>query len=366
MDDKELHYITYDPDALWTAMITAYVEAGGDLLYPGDEKEILLRGVQQMFVLAFAGIDNALRMDTLRYAVREYLDVYGEKRNCYRIRSQAARAKVTITAAATGEETMIPAGTALTADGETLYTLDEDAALTGGAQTLTCGITCSRTGTAGNALTAGTGLQFLLAFPAVTSAVCSESAAGGQDEEDDETYRERIRTYGLTSVTTGPAGQYKARAMSVSSNILDASVVNGGAGVVNVWLLLADQTGAEALIGQVAAALSPDDERPLTDTVHVALATPKEYTLDIEYAIDTGTGSASALTGAVAEYKKWQEETIGQAFNPDKLVAMLYQAGCSRVLIADTSEFDGGDAEYTAIDEDEYCTGTISLAVIGS
>ena len=41
MDASELHYINYDAEATWDEMMRAYVEAGGDILYPGDEKEIL-------------------------------------------------------------------------------------------------------------------------------------------------------------------------------------------------------------------------------------------------------------------------------------------------------------------------------------
>ena len=48
MEDNEIHYLTYDPDAIWDAMIDAYLDAGGDVLYPGDEKEMLMRGVQSM------------------------------------------------------------------------------------------------------------------------------------------------------------------------------------------------------------------------------------------------------------------------------------------------------------------------------
>ena len=54
MDNTEIHYLTYDPDEIWNEMITAYVEAGGDVLYPGDEKEMLLRGVQAMITQVFA------------------------------------------------------------------------------------------------------------------------------------------------------------------------------------------------------------------------------------------------------------------------------------------------------------------------
>ena len=143
MDDNTIHYLTYDEDEIWQEMVLSYIGAGGDILYPGDEKEMLMRGVQQIIMLAFAGIDNALRMDTLRYAVREYLDIYGEKRGCYRIQAQAARATVTITTNATGVPVTMHAGTAMTQDGSIFWTIDEDLYLTGVAETLTAAITAS-------------------------------------------------------------------------------------------------------------------------------------------------------------------------------------------------------------------------------
>jgi len=47
MDNTEIHYLTYDPEEIFQEMNLAYIQAGGDILYPGDEKEMLLRGVQQ-------------------------------------------------------------------------------------------------------------------------------------------------------------------------------------------------------------------------------------------------------------------------------------------------------------------------------
>ena len=90
VDNTEIHYLAYDPEETWTEMAMTYIDAGGDVLYPGDEKEMLLRGVQAMITQVFAAVDAALRMDTLRYAVGEYLDIYGEKRNCIRIQASAA------------------------------------------------------------------------------------------------------------------------------------------------------------------------------------------------------------------------------------------------------------------------------------
>ena len=126
MDTSAVHYVSYDPDAIWREMLTAYVDAGGDILYPGNEKEMLLRAVLAIVTQVFAGVDNALRMDTLRYAVGDYLDLYGEKRNCDRIAASAAECTVTIQFSASGKSRTIPAGTALTADGVMFYQLKND------------------------------------------------------------------------------------------------------------------------------------------------------------------------------------------------------------------------------------------------
>lgn len=364
--DSEIHYLSYDSDAIWNVMETAYLEAGGDLLYPGDEKEILLRGVQSIIAQSFAGIDNALRMNTLRYAVRDYLDIYGEKRNCPRIAAEAATAKVQITFLAGGEEKTIESGTRLTADGSMIYMLVDDLEQTGEAGTEEVEIICELAGAAGNGLKAGTEMEFLTPQDGISNVTVTEDASGGQDEEDDETYRERIRTYGLNAVTTGPATQYESAAKAVSSVIIDARAINEGDGEVGVYLLLSDESGAAAIIEEVEEALTPDDVRPLTDHVSVGLATRRPYTLNVQYTVEAGTVIGTAAQDAVDTYQEWQENTIGRAFNPDMLMSYLYQAGCSRVIFAAGSNFDGGTAEYTAIEANEYCKGTITLEAVSA
>ena len=366
MDNTELHYLSYDPDEILQEMIRAYMEAGGDPLYPGDEKEMLLQAMLQIMTQAFAGIDNALRMDTLRYAVRDYLDVYGEKRSCVRIQAQAATATVKIQMAATGTEGTIPAGTAITADGAVVYQTREDLPIAGYAQELTAEVVCTQEGSIGNGLLAGTEMSPLAPIDGAVSIICTASASGGQDEESDDAYRERIRTYGLTRVSTGPRQQYEAAAKAVSSEIIDARALNLGDGEVGVYLLTASSTGIEALLAAVEAALSDAETRPLTDHVHVLAATAVSYTLNVQYSYDGSSGAQTLISEAASEYKAWQEQTIGRAFNPDKLAAMLYQAGATRVIWGTGSAFDGGAVEYSEIAPNAYCSGTISLAVIGA
>ena len=365
MDNTELHYLTYDPDEIWDQMMINYVEAGGDILYPGDEKEMLLRSVQADIVQVFAGVDNALRMQTLRYAVGPYLDEIGELRSCERITASPARAMVTITTNATGVSDVLEAGTTMTADGELFYMLLEDFNLTGYQQTATVEVECTEDGSTGNGLLSGTQMELSISNPGVNSIVVSTDASGGNEEEEDDVYRERIRQYGLASVSTGPYQQYESAAKAVSGEIVDARALNLTGGSVGIYLILAHQTGKQAIMAAVLAALSPDNVRPLTDNVSVYEATDVPYVLKVQYECDGSSAVTAAIGEAASEYQDWQDNVIGRAFNPDRLMAVLYQAGCTRVLWGEDSAFDGdGDVTYTEIGDNERCKGQITLTAI--
>lgn len=364
MDSTELHYATYDPEEIWEDMMTAYVLAGGEIIYPGDEKHMLLKSALAIIVQTLASIDNALRMQTLRYAVGEYLDLLGELRNCERIKAAEATATVTITTNATGISETLAAGTAMTADGTVFYLLVDDLPLTGYAQTITANVICDRAGSVGNGLVAGIQMHMQTPHAAISSIVTATDATGGQDMERDDVYRERIREYGLSSISTGPARQYEAAAKAVSSVIVDAKAINAGDGCVGIYLILSTQEGATALLQAVSDALNAEDTRPLTDNVSVQQATDITYTLNVQYTCDNSSATLAAIGAAVDEYQSWQDNTIGLAFNPDRLMAALYQAGATRVIWGTGSAFNGGSVEYTTIQSNQRCKGTITLTEI--
>lgn len=358
-----MHYLTYDPDTLWRRMTDAWIQSGGEVLYPGDEKEMILRGVQEVIFLAFAGMDNALRMNTLRYAVGEYLDAYGEKRGCARMEASPAMARVLIRLQASDGPGTIPAGSLLTADGLMTWRMIEDLSYTGMAMDVTVWIECTRTGAEGNALVSGTVMRFVDDPGNVFDVTVTDSATGGQAREDDESYRERIRMWAMTAVTTGPRMQYIAAAKGASTDVLDANAARTGDGEVTVYILTSSAATQAAAIAEVEAALSSDSVRPLTDSVTVTGATEMNYVLGVNCRGETGASIASAVAEAVAAYQEWQDKKIGRAFNPEKLTAMLYQAGCSYVAFDASSHFDGGPAVYTAIEPSEYCRGVITVSV---
>ena len=357
MDESSFRYVAFEPERIWQEMHETYLRCGGSVLYPGDEKDILLRAVLAMTVSILAKVDTALRMDTLTYATGEYLKLYGEKRNCFYREAEAATAPVTITFQATGIAQTIPAGTEMTVDGSVVYLLDEDVQQTGAAQTVDVTITCAQAGAMGNGLTEGTYLQLIRPNAAVVSIITTAAASGGLDAEDEEVYRERIRRYGLSSVTTGPTARYEAVAMEASTDVLDARAVNDGDGEVGVYLTIQEDATAQTVISAVAAV------RPLTDHVSVYAAEAVAYTLNVKVWYSEFTALTRPVVDTIAAYQAWQDQKVGRAFDPNRLITMLYQSGVERAAFLSGSGMIVDDTlilDYVAIDERKHCAGTIT------
>lgn len=356
----EFRYLNFDADEIWNAMQRAYIAAGGDILYPGDEKEIFLRGVLAICVGALSRVDAALSMATLKWATGDFLKIYGENRGCVYLDATSAKASARVTFRETGVAKTIPAGSALTADGVTTWLLDEDLAQTGAADTADVTLTCGVPGAGGNGMEAGTALRFVSGGDAVVSAVTLADSAGGADAEDEEIYRERIRNFGLAAVTTGAKDAYEAKTRAVSALIRDCQAVNTDAGEVTVYLLLDDGADAAAVIADVEDALNAIDARPLTDTVAVEEAEDAEYAITLSVEYSSLNVSAAEIEAVIEAWQKWQDGVIARAFNPDRLTAALYNAGVDRVTYAEGSGMDGS-MEYTEIGDGKRCKGTVTV-----
>ena len=379
MADLRVHYLTYDPDAMWEEMMRIYMQEGGDVLFPGDEKYMLLRAVQQMLIAAYAAHDNAARMRTLRYAVGDYLDLIGEGMRMPRVTAQHAQTMVRVTVKAAGASVSLPKGSQFSYNGLLIFETTQEAAVSatpGGEAVLEAPAQCTTEGIAGNGVEAGTLLHPIYATAQILRAELAAASGGGSERETDEEYRERMRNSSYIDTTTGPASQYSAQAMAVSSAIIDASAVAGSeyaleAGHVLISLLFSagtEQSEKDALLLEVNAALSAQEVRPLTDVVSVQEAQSVPFEITVRYAVDgarsTAMVSRTEIVTAAEDFVLWQCAQLGRAFDPYRLITALYNAGCSRVDIDPTSAVNGGPVGYTAILPTQYMLGTVTLEEI--
>ena len=135
---------------------------------------------------------------------------------------------------------------------------------------------------------------------------------------------------------------------------------------MGIYLLLAGEEGAAALLEDVRERLDAENVRPLTDEVTVYEAEKIPYVLNVTVVAEEGVNLNNSAAAAAEEYRVWQDGAIGRPFNPDKLMAMLYQIGASRVTWGEGSNINGGNVEYTATPENACLTGEINLEVVSA
>lgn len=113
--------------------------------------------------------------------------------------------------------------------------------------------------------------------------------------ESDDEFRRRLVLAPEGYSVAGPAGAYIFHALSADADVLDASATSPTPGQVLVTVLSrqGDGTAPAALINAVAAYLSADTRRPLTDLVQVRSATIVPY--DIAATVTTYGGPDPAI-----------------------------------------------------------------------
>ncbi|QGA38197.1 baseplate J protein [Burkholderia glumae] len=145
--------------------------------------------------------------------------------------------------------------------------------------------------------------------------------------ERDERLRLRTQLGIERSSTAGPSGSYRSLAIDASADVADVRVDRPEAGIVRVVVKSYSNGGVadSALLDIVRRAISPEDRRPLNDTVMVVPARPVSYSIvadvyigrgpdpevvlaarrsDLDIAVAAGEGlrvgmSRSAITGAL-------------------------------------------------------------------
>ncbi|KVF73370.1 baseplate J/gp47 family protein [Burkholderia vietnamiensis] len=108
--------------------------------------------------------------------------------------------------------------------------------------------------------------------------------------ERDERLRLRTQMGIERASTAGPFGAYRSMAMDASADVADVRVDRPEGGVVRVVVKSYSNGGvaSAALLDTVRRALSPEDRRPLNDTLLVVPARPVEYSIDADVYIGRG------------------------------------------------------------------------------
>lgn len=180
--------------------------------------------------------------------------------------------------------------------------------------------------------------------------------------ETDASLRARTQLAPERYTVAGSIGSYIYHGLSAHPDVADIGAISPQPGAVTIYVLsrTGDGTASEALLATVAATLSAENVRPMTDSVMVQSASIVSYTVQAELTMLPGPDSTVVLATAQAAINAYAaaQHAMRRDITLSGIYAALHQPGVQRVsLISPAADIPIGDGEAS------YCTGiTLTLA----
>lgn len=153
--------------------------------------------------------------------------------------------------------------------------------------------------------------------------------------ESDEDFRRRFVLAPEGFSVAGPTGAYEFHALSADGDVKDAAATSPAPGEVVVTVLSRTGDGAAppALVATVAAALTADAVRPLTDFVSVRSAEIKLYAVEAVVRTYAGPDPSVVMAAAQASVEAFVREVhgLGRDVNRSAIYAALTVEGVMRI-----------------------------------
>lgn len=356
----EVNFLETDAETIKAEIITGYEQASGRTLAAGDPVRLYLLSLATVIIQQRTAVNLAAQQNLLSMAQGEYLDALGTLLSVTRLAESKAVTTIKFTLSqALATVYTIPAGTEVT-NGVVTFATDKALDIPKGELTGSVTASCTVAGTVGNDYLTGQVNTIVKPMTFVAKAENTTITTGGSEAESDESLAERIRLAPNSFSVAGPEKAYVYHAKSVSSSVLDVSVTSPTPGEVDVYVLLAGgELPSQETLEQIAAYLSDETIRPLTDFVKVLAPKAVNYELELHYWISREDSSRAEqikadVERAVEKYRVWQQGKIGRDILPARLIQYVMQAGASRI---DNQTMKPADFQKLESDQVAQCTG---------
>lgn len=345
-DLPDVVFAQKDIEAILNEMISGYEDAYykstrvRKKLYPGDPIRIFLYSQALRELHLRIMLDDAAKQNLLKYARKEKLQNLGAYSRTYVLQPQPAAVKIKfmLSQARPAAET-IPAGIRVSPGNDLYFATTDNTSVPAGTQEVIVECICLQSGIIGNGFTPGQINILVDPLPWISGVVNVDTSQGGADEEDDDSYRERIHLAPEGFSVAGPSGAYEYFARRYSQLVSDLKITTPADGVVDIRVLLINgELPDETFVDGIREYLSSKERRPLTDKVQVLAPDVVNYNLDLIYYIDSEDIAQeilikSRVEAAIDEYETWQRSKIGRDINPSELVTKIRLAGAKRAVI---------------------------------
>lgn len=332
----EPSFVVRDPEAVTRDLVRMYEDATGLTLYPAQVERIMVDIIAYRESLQREAIQDAAKLNLVRYSRAPVLDFLGENIGVPRLEAAAAVTTLRFTFdPVPAVPTLLPAGTQVDG-GSVSFTTSEDAVVPAGAGSVDVAASCTAAGVVGNGFVPGQIKTLAAAVPGLSVAAVQNTTttADGAEEEDDENFRERIVLAPGQFSTAGSIAAYRFFARSAHQTIKDVAVVRPVPGEIALYPLVETGLPSAAIKDAVAAACSAERVRPLCDTVGVHDPVQVDWRIEAQLVLYAGTTPAVALaeaTKAANAYVATRKPKLGLDTVRTQVIDVLSVYGVYRV-----------------------------------
>lgn len=225
----DINFLETDHGKVLDDILSLLNQATSSPLYPGDERRVFGEALAMVINTMFQTINDRSRQRLLRYARGEVLDALGENRGVSRIQPSKAETVLCFSLSAPATSNLIlPAGIRVTGKSGYYFITTQTVVLPAGLTSINIPAQSSDGGSQFNGIEAGE-LNVLVdtaEVPQVSEVKNLTITMGGGNIEDDDTYRERIRT-AENRLSCGTQTSYLYWTLSANAKIVDANISTG-------------------------------------------------------------------------------------------------------------------------------------------
>ena len=340
MNLPEINFVTTDKEAVEKEIFALYTSVTGRTLAPADPIRLFLLVITNVVILLLNRINDTGKQNLLAYARGNNLDHIGIALGVERLQATGAVTTMRLTASmARPEGIAIPKGTRFTSGDCSFFALTEPYYLSATQTTISVKAVCTEASAKGNGYPIGSITTLVDPIPYIASVTNITISEGGADTETDDAFRERIREAPESFSCAGAEGAYEFFTKKASALISSVKVVSPKPGdIVGSPGLASGEIAKEEILKLVQNALTDKKVRPLTDNVSVKAPTAKNYSIDLQYYIDSDNAYyadtiKTRVDEAVTDYIKWQSAKVGRDIIPSELIRRVMEAGAKRVTV---------------------------------